>query len=151
MKYLQTLFFIFLLAIPFKYASSQTNFRNKELFQFIHSTINDYKIGSGFSFVVFSKVKNNINNIQIASSNSYSKYLLDSLFSLSIIPNYFTKLKKGTYCLPIIQNAAKGDDELIWINNSFSNIIGFDWPRFKLPENCFLLNPIVLNLTALVR
>jgi hypothetical protein len=72
-------------------------------------------------------------------------------WGFNITSMYFDKLKKGTYCLPIIQNAAKGDDELIWDNNSFSNIIGFDWPRFKLPENCFLLNPIVLNLTAPVR
>jgi len=148
MKHLLVL--IFLLSTA-NLCSSQTNVRNKELFQFIHSTINDYKIGSGFSFVVFSKVKNNINILQITSSNSYSKYLLDSLFKLSNTSIYFDKLKKGTYCLPIIQNAAKGDDELIWDNNSFSNIIGFDWPRFKLPENCFLLNPIVLNLTAPVR
>ncbi len=130
---------------------SQTNQRNKELFHFIHGTINDYRLGSGFSFVVFKKIKNNIEIIQIASSNSISKHLLDSLFNLSNTSIYFEKLKKGNYCLPIIQNAANDNYDLIWANNSFSNIIGFDWPRFKLPENCFLLSPIVFNLTAPVR
>lgn len=147
MKYLKNLLFIILITLPFNHASTQTNLRNKELFYFIHGSMNDYSIGSSFSFVVFKKIKNNIEIHQIASSNSFSKYLLDSLFKLPKTSTYFQKLKKGNYCLPIIQNAEK-DDNLIWVNNSFSNIIGFDWPRFKLPENCILMSPIVLNLTA---
>lgn len=140
--------FIFVIA---NNSFSQTNHQNKQLFHYIHGTINDYRLGSGFSFVVFKKIKNNIEINQIASSNSITKHLLDSLFNLSNTSTYFEKLKKGTYCLPIIQNAANDNYDLIWANNSFSNIIGFDWPRFKFPENCLLLSPIVLNLTSPVR
>ena len=148
MKILYSCLIVVLLTSTYNNSFSQTNQQNKELFHYIHGIINDYRFGSGFSFVVFKKIKNNVAIIQIESSNSISKHLLDSIFGLKNTAIHFKKLKKGTYCLPIIQNAANDNYDLIWANNRFTNIIGFDWPRFKLPENTFLLSPIVLNLTA---
>ena len=151
MKNLYSCLIVLLLISNYNNTFSQTNQRNKELFHYIHGIINDYKFGSGFNFVVLKKIKNNITIIQIESSNSKSKNLIDSIFGLKNTAIHFNKFKKGTYCLPIIQNAANDHYDLIWDNNSFTNIIGFDWPRFKLPENCILLSPIVLNLTSPVR
>jgi hypothetical protein len=129
----------------------QSNQLDMKLCAPIGQTLSNYSIGSGFSFVVFKKQKKNtIEIIQIVSSNTITKHLLDSLFSLPGIEVYFSKLKKGNYCLPIIQNMYTSDIVLIWPNNTSSNIALFD-RHLILPENAMMLRPYVIHLEGPVK
>ena len=151
MKYLQTLIYIIIIALPIKKADSQTNLRNKELSNFIASSFTDYKIGSGFCFVLFQKNKSNkIKIVQIISSNSNTKKILDSLFSLQYTAHYFVKLKKGNYCLPIIHNNTDNEENetSFWPPETRRNIFGFDNRTTQLLDKTILLRTILFNLTA---
>jgi hypothetical protein len=151
MKILYSCLIVVLLISTYNNSFSQTNQRNKELSYFIASSFTDYRIGSGISFVIFQKVKTNkINIIQIISSNSNSKKILDSLFSLDNTANYFIKLKKGNYCLPIIHNNTNSDENetSFWPTDTRINILGFDNRKTQLPDKTILLRTIVFNLTA---
>lgn len=149
--------FFFILIIILSNATvsfSQTNLRNKELSNFIASSFTDYRIGSGISFIIFQKVKSNkIKIVQIISSNSSSKKILDSLFSIDNTAIFFIKLKKGNYCLPIIHNNTdSGDTETsFWPTDTLINLLGFDNRTTQLPDKTILLRSIVFNLTAPVR
>jgi hypothetical protein len=125
-------------------AISQSSKLNITAFRPVSNTLSNNSIGSGFTTITFQMfAKREVKYIQVHSSNNLTKKILDSLFKDDKFYGVFKKLKIGSYCLPIFQCMKNDDLTLNWVNNNSYNIFSFG-STFILPENTYLLKPIVV-------
>jgi hypothetical protein len=113
--------------------------------------LTDHTIGTAFSLILFQKTKaNSIRVIQIISTNTRAKKVIDNLFYSLNLDLIFEKLNKGNYCYPIFIAAETNDEVPIWDNNSYENISLFS-KDFKIPNYTILLKPYILLTSPPIR
>lgn len=116
-------------------------------------TLSKFEIGSGFTILVFEIKKNKTyKTISVTSSNSRTKFLLDSLLNSNAAFIELKKRKAGFYALPIVQVMFDGNNgnDLFWANNSSWEMKKFQ-KELALNEHTILLNPIVIVSNPTIR
>lgn len=117
---------------------------NYNAFRPISTALVEYSIGSGLTLILLDKFKKNkVTIIQIHSTNSKTDGILKDIFRENNFDSVFINLKRGKYCLPIMQCMYTKKQELNWTNNGVGDI-GYFVKLFMIPDKTILLNPIVL-------